>query len=88
MLRNIYRVLNDVRQSVAAVCCFCIRLFGTNSVRVVPYGIMRNLDAIIRVSNYVRLNPGLQRARSLWSGVSENLIMHVFPAEREFMQPS
>ena len=55
---------------------------------VVPYGVMRNLDAIIRVSNHVNLNPGLQRARSLWSGASDNLIMHVFPAEREFMQPS
>ena len=41
---------------------------------LVPYGVMRNLDAIIRVSNYVSLNPGLQRARSLWSGVSDNLI--------------
>ena len=49
---------------------------------------MRNLDAIIRVSNYVSLNPGLQRARSLWSRASDNLIMHVFHAEREFMQPS
>ena len=36
----------------------------------------------------VSLNPGLQRARSLWSGASDNLIMHVFPAKREFMQPS
>ena len=69
-------------------CCFCIRLFGTNNVCVVPYGVMRNLDAITRVWNYVSLNPGLQRARSLWSGASDNLIMHVFPAKREFMQPS
>ena len=53
-----------------------------------PYGVMQNLDAIIRVSNYVRLNPGLQRAPPLWSGASDNLIMHVFPAERKFMQPS
>ena len=30
-----------------------------------PYAAMRNLDAIIRVSNYVRL-PGLQRARPLY----------------------
>ena len=58
-------------------CCFCIRLFGTNNVCVVPYGVMRNLDAIIRVSNYVRLNPGLQRARSLWSGASDKLIMPI-----------
>ena len=45
---------------------------------LVSYGVLRNLDAIIRVrmvlcktsmllcvSNYVRLNPGLQRARPL-----------------------
>ena len=51
---------------------------------------MRNPDAIIRLSNYVRPNPGLQRARPLWSGASDNLIMHIFPAEieREFTQPS
>ena len=52
------------------------------------YGVMRNLDAIIRVSNYVRLNPGLQRARPLWSGASDRLIMHILPAERKFMLPS
>ena len=106
-------------------CCFCIRLFVTNYVCVVPYGVMRNLDtiisvrmvlcetsmlllvsvwcyakprcyyscpygvmrnldaiirvrmvrnldAIIRVSNYVRLNLGLQRARPPWSGATDN----------------
>ena len=61
--------------------CFCIRLFGTNKVCVVPYDVLRKLDAIIRVSNYVRLNPGLQRARSLWSGASDKLIMPILPAE-------
>ena len=30
-------------------CCFCILLFGTNNVCFVPYGVMRNLDAIICV---------------------------------------
>ena len=81
---NIFTGVLDVTNN------FC----GTNNVCVVPYGVMRNLDAIIRVrmvlcetsmllfvsvwcygyyvSNYVRLNPGLQRARSLWSGASEN----------------
>ena len=61
---------------------------------------MRKLDAIIRVrmvlcetsmllcSNYVPLNPGLQRARPLWSGASDKLIMHILPAERKFMLPS
>ena len=46
-------------------CCFCVGLFVTNYVCVVPYGVIRNLDAIIRVSNYVRLDPGLPRARPL-----------------------
>ena len=46
-------------------CCFCIRLFVSNYVFVVAYGVMRDFDAIIRVSNYVRLNPHLQRARLL-----------------------
>ena len=49
------------------------------------YGVTRNLDAIIRVSNYVRLNPGLQRARPPWSGSSDKLIMPILPAERKFM---
>ena len=50
-----------------------------------PYAGMRNLDAIIRVSNYVRLNPGLQRARPLWSGASDKSIMPILPAQRKFM---
>ena len=50
-----------------------------------PYGVMRNLDAIICVSNYVRLNPGLQRARPPWSGTSDKLIMPILPAKRKFM---
>ena len=45
---------------------------------------MRNLDAIIRVSNYV-LNPGLQRARPLWSGASDKLIMPILNAQRKIM---
>ena len=53
-----------------------------------PYGVMRNLDAIIRVSNYVRPNPGLQRARSLRSAASDKLIMPILLAEWEFMRPS
>ena len=53
-----------------------------------PYGIMRNLDAIIWVSNYVRLNLGLRRAWSLRSGASDKLIMPILPAEWEFMWPS
>ena len=30
------------------LCCFWIRLFVTNYVCVVPYGVIRNLNAIIR----------------------------------------
>ena len=80
-------------------CYFCIRLFQTSMLLFVsvcccakprcyyscPYAVMRNLDAIIRVSNYVRLNPGLQRARPLWSGASDKLIMPILPAQRKFM---
>ena len=35
------------------------------------HGVMPKLDAIIRVLNYVRLNPSVQRARPLWSGASD-----------------
>ena len=51
-------------------CCSCIRLFVADYVCVVPYGVFRNFDAIIRVPNYVLLNLGLQRVRPLWSGAS------------------
>ena len=30
-------------------CCFCIQLFVPNYVCVIPYGVRRNLDAIIRL---------------------------------------
>ena len=49
------------------------------------YCVMRNLDAIIRVSHYVRLSPDLQRARPLWSGASDNLFMPILHTERKFM---
>ena len=80
----------------SAIVCDRLRLYGNRSLcdrlrsfaiiwkpafSVVLYGVMRNLDAIIRVWNYVRLNPGLQRARSLWSGASDKLIMPILPAE-------
>ena len=69
---GVFDILNDVRQNVAVVLIFL-------------YSIFPNLDAIIRVSNYVRLNPGLQRARPLWSGASDKLIMTILPAQRKFM---
>ena len=63
------------------VCCYA----KARCYYSCPYAVMQNLDAIIRVSNYVRLNPGLQRARPLWSGASDKLIMPILPAERKFM---
>ena len=49
-----------------------------------PYDVMPNLDAIVRVSNYVRLYPGIQRARPRWSGASDR-VMPILPAERLVM---
>ena len=51
----------DVTHCVYALCLTCIALFVTNYVCVVSYGVMPNFDAIIRVSNYVLLNPGFQK---------------------------
>ena len=64
-----------------SVCCYA----KPRCYYSCPYAVMRNLDAIIRVSNYVRLNPGLQRARPLWSGASDELIMPILSAQRKFM---
>ena len=89
MLQIVFNVFSLMFAKMSQLfCCFCILLFGTNNVCVVPCGVMRNLDAIIRVrmvlcetsmlllvsvwcyakldailrgSNYVRLNPGLMR---------------------------
>ena len=36
-----------------------------------PYAVTRNFDAIIRVSHYLRRNPGLKRARPQWCGASD-----------------
>ena len=63
-----------------SVCCYA----KPRCYYSCPYAVMRNLDAIIRVSN-VRLNPGLQRARPLWSGASDELIMPILSAQRKFM---
>ena len=84
-----------------SMCCIRVRmlLFQTSMLLLVSiccyakarcyysclYAVMPNLDAIIRVSNCVRLNPGLQRARPLWSGASDKLVMPILPAERKFM---
>ena len=53
-----------------SICCYA----KARCYYSCPRAIMPNLDAIIRVSNYVHLNPGLQRARPLWSGASDKLI--------------
>ena len=55
-----------------------------------PYVVMPNLDAIIRVRMLLYTKPrcyysGLQRARPLWSGSSDKLIMPILPAQRNFM---
>ena len=50
MLRIVFNVFSMMFAKTSLLfCCFCIRLFVTNYVCVVPYRIMRNLDAIIRV---------------------------------------
>ena len=64
-----------------SICCYA----KARCYYSCPYAVMPNLDAIIRVSSYVHLNPGLKRARPLWSGVSVKLIMPILPAERKFM---
>ena len=64
-----------------SVCCYA----KPRCYYSCPHAVMQNLDAIIRVSNYVRLNPGLQRARPLWSGARDKLIMPILTAERKLM---
>ena len=47
MLRIVFKVFSMMFTKMSLLfCCFCIRLFGTNNVCVVPYGVMRNWDAI------------------------------------------
>ena len=63
MLRIVFNVFSVMFAKTSRLfCCFCIRLFVWNFVCFVPCGVMLNLDANIRVSNYVRLNACLQRA--------------------------
>ena len=71
MLRIVFNLFSMIFAKTSLLfCCSCIRLFVANYVCVVLYGVLRNFDAIIRVPNYVLLNPGLQRVRPLWSGAS------------------
>ena len=64
-----------------SICCYA----KARCYYSCPYAVIPNLDANIRVSNYVSLNPGLQRARPLWSGASDKLIMPILPPEGKFM---
>ena len=70
----LYGVMRNLDAIIGVVWCFA----KPRCYYSCPYGVLRNLDAIIRVrmvlcktsmllcvSNYVRLNPGLQRARPL-----------------------
>ena len=84
VLQTVFNVFSVIfAKTQLLFCCFCIRLFVSNSdVCIVPYGVKRNFDAIIHVSSYVRLNPGLQRARPLRSGATNKLIMYIVAAER------
>ena len=50
MFRIVFNVFSVMFVKTSLLfCCFCIRLFVSNYVCIVPYGVMRNLDAIIRV---------------------------------------
>ena len=59
ILRIVFKVkcsiVSDVRQNFAVVLLFLYSNIRFELYFVVPYGFMRNFDAIIRVSNYVRL---------------------------------
>ena len=96
---GVFDFLNDIRKNVAVFLLFLYSIIPTSMLLFVsvccyakprwyyscPYAVMRNLDAIIRVSNYVRLNPGLQRARPLWPGASAKFIMPILPAQKKIM---
>ena len=64
-------------------CCFVISVFDYSNLDAIIR--VRMLLCEIRVSNYVRLNPGLQRARPLWPGASAKLIMPILPAQKKIM---
>ena len=82
MLRIVFNVFLVMFAKMSLLfCCLCIRLSQFQiCLCLLAYGVMRNFDAIIRVSKYVRLNPGLQRARPLWcGGASKEEICIFFP---------
>ena len=58
MLRFVFNVFPVMFAKTSLLfCSSCIWLFFTNYVYVVPYGVLRIFDAIIRVSKYGLLNP-------------------------------
>ena len=64
--------LNYVRQNVAVVLLLLSSIIPVREFCLCDsVWYYADFDSIIRVSNYVLLNPGLQRARPLWSGASE-----------------
>ena len=83
---GVFDVLNDVRQNITVVLLFL-------------HSIIPNLDAIFRVCMllcetsmllfvsvcFCAKPPGLQRARLLWSGASDKLIMPILPTQRKFI---
>ena len=85
--------LYSIISNVDAIIRVCMLLWKTSMLLFVSiycyakawcyysclYAVMPNVDAIFRVSNYVHLNLGLQRARLLWSGASDKLIMPILP---------
>ena len=56
MLQTVFNVFSVMfAKTPLLFCCFCIRVFVSNSdICLVPYGVIRNFDAIIHVSNYAR----------------------------------
>jgi len=50
MLRIVFNVFSMMFAKTSLLfCCFFIRLFVLNYVCVVPYCVMRNIDAIVRL---------------------------------------
>ena len=83
-----FNVVNDVRQNVAVVLLFlysiflnidaiirvCMLLCETSMLLFVFVCCYAKPRCYYSCSYYVRLNPGLQRAQTLWSGASDKLI--------------
>ena len=93
---GVFDVLNDVRQNVAVVLLFCIRLSPPRCYYSCPCAVMRNLDAIIRIRMLLCETSMLlfvsvccfAKPRCYYSCsncTSDKLIMPVLPVQRKFM---